>query len=596
MARPPASRARRIQRLNDLLEPYSDAMRAAFLASISDVVSNASIDVAIRALEQGNIDAAVSALNISRAAFNPVDQAFGGSFNAGGTASASALSASAGQGVVIRFDGRNPIAEQWLAEYSGQLIKSITDDQLLMARNHMRESLMAGAGPRSVITDLVGAVDKRTRARTGGLLGLTDFQAQLVRNAERQLRSGLTADLRAYLARELRDKRYDRSVLRAIRTGEPLEPDLIARIMQSYKNRFLAYRAETIARTETMTALHQAQYLAARQALLQNPDIKPHMIRRVWRTAMDKAVRDSHSDMEGQTVGLEESFTSGKGVPLRFPGDPDAPADERINCRCDVFLRIDYLSNFGPTPTGPGAPAPAPPSARLFPAERILYTGLGVSDPDTPNPPESLTIDPKHFQKMFAAFSGDEKSKLVITIAQRGIETEMFAPGKAKVERFFSFDDQGRRNVDHVYFKLDSGQQGGSFAKQFLRDSMDAYQDMGVSRITLDANIDVGGYAWARYGFVPTEESWKELAQTSKAFMHFGGSALDPDARATVMSILNSQDPRSIWMLSDLTIPYDDRYANTLGKKMLLGSNWSGYLDLSDAEQMARFNAYVNRD
>lgn len=45
--------------------------------------------------------------------------------------------------------------------------------------------------------------------------------------------------------------------------------------------------------------------------------------------------------MEGQVVdGADTPFISGDKHELRFPGDPDAPASEVINCHCYVMSRV----------------------------------------------------------------------------------------------------------------------------------------------------------------------------------------------------------------------------------------------------------------
>lgn len=54
----------------------------------------------------------------------------------------------------------------------------------------------------------------------------------------------------------------------------------------------------------------------------------------VWSTARDERVRRSHRFMEGQVRPEGEPFRSGDGNQLRFPGDPDAPASDRVRCRC----------------------------------------------------------------------------------------------------------------------------------------------------------------------------------------------------------------------------------------------------------------------
>jgi hypothetical protein len=58
--------------------------------------------------------------------------------------------------------------------------------------------------------------------------------------------------------------------------------------------------------------------------------------RKVWRTRRDNRVRDAHVSMEGQVQGLLEPFIAPGGAKLRYPGDPTAPIELVINCRCWV--------------------------------------------------------------------------------------------------------------------------------------------------------------------------------------------------------------------------------------------------------------------
>src|SRR5689334_869735 len=56
----------------------------------------------------------------------------------------------------------------------------------------------------------------------------------------------------------------------------------------------------------------------------------------------------------------------------------------------------------------------------------------------------------------------------------------------------------------------------GGFAKAVPRAQFDEYERLGVSFVTVHANIDVGGYAWARFGFTPDEDGWNTLRETLK--------------------------------------------------------------------------------
>lgn len=55
--------------------------------------------------------------------------------------------------------------------------------------------------------------------------------------------------------------------------------------------------------------------------------------------------------------------------------------------------------------------------------------------------------------------------------------------------------------VYHKYFKLNEGYRGNGVSEVLMEESMNLWKKLGVGKVTLNANIDVGGYAWARYGF-----------------------------------------------------------------------------------------------
>jgi hypothetical protein len=63
------------------------------------------------------------------------------------------------------------------------------------------------------------------------------------------------------------------------------------------------------------------------------------------------------------------------------------------------------------------------------------------------------------------------------------------------------------------YFKLHSGQTGKNVGKKLLAANVEMYKKMGVERVSVHANIDVGGYAWAKYGYVPKSSDWSDLSK-----------------------------------------------------------------------------------
>lgn len=93
-------------------------------------------------------------------------------------------------------------------------------------------------------------------------------------------------------------------------------------------------RAQRIAATEANRAWN-AGAAAAADALTgpERPLVKQ------WRTRGDDRVRKAHRDADGQLRLLDETFTV-DGAQMRYPGDPLAPADLTIACRC--MMRVSH--------------------------------------------------------------------------------------------------------------------------------------------------------------------------------------------------------------------------------------------------------------
>lgn len=63
-----------------------------------------------------------------------------------------------------------------------------------------------------------------------------------------------------------------------------------------------------------------------------------------WLSAHDDRVRDTHDELDGQTVDADEPFVLSDGRTIEYPGDPHADADLVYNCRCTLL----YIPTSGP--------------------------------------------------------------------------------------------------------------------------------------------------------------------------------------------------------------------------------------------------------
>lgn len=86
-------------------------------------------------------------------------------------------------------------------------------------------------------------------------------------------------------------------------------------------------RAEAIAHTET----HRAANFGALEGMSQ-----AGVEKKEWLATQDNVVRDTHSELDGTVIDVDEEFVSSSGATAMFPGDFGV-AEEDINCRCGVL-------------------------------------------------------------------------------------------------------------------------------------------------------------------------------------------------------------------------------------------------------------------
>ena len=148
--------------------------------------------------------------------------------------------------------------------------------------------------------------------------------------------------------------------------------------------------------------------------------------------------------------------------------------------------------------------------------------------------------------------------------------------------RTFKIDRQGKLEVHHDLFAIPESMQGKGFSKKTFQLLYKEYQRMGVDYITVFANIDVGGYCWAKYGF--------------KAKNHFNAVScferLSDDLLEKALNFIDDYYKTN-------NLPHSAPFPMKLlaqqpwGKDALLNSSWSGILDLSDSAEREFFEKYM---
>lgn len=189
-----------------------------------------------------------------------------------------------------RFNLRNPYSEDFVRRRGGELVTAITE----RARQQIRDAVEAGF------------VEGRTIDQTA-----------------RTIRSTIGLDPRLSRAVET----HLESLLEA---GSP--DDVIERSSLRYASQLLNYRAELIARTETIAASNQGVMDSWRQA--QQEDLLPKGMQKRWIAALGSARTCPICEELGKSdpIPLDEEFSSGF-LGTSFARPPAHPA-----CRCTMGL------------------------------------------------------------------------------------------------------------------------------------------------------------------------------------------------------------------------------------------------------------------
>lgn len=333
------------ERLDALLEQFEPQIREAFLLAVQDLRSGIAIKVLVERLERRDVEGALNALNLDKAVYGQLDEAIRATFTGGGRATVEAMPALRdpnGAQVRLRFDGQAWRAMEWAQQHA--LAPRMVEIDKEAARAVIVDGLAHGRGARRVALDLAGRIDRASGRRTGGVIGLSTPQAEYVTSMRERLASGDPDEMRKVLGMTRRDKRFDRTIIKAMEAGKPVTAEAVERMAARYADRLLELRGATIARTEAMTAFTEGQMEAYRQgidkALIQESDL-----RKVWVAIPDNRVRDPHRALHRTDVGFNEMFTS-NGEQMRYPHDPNASAANRVNCRCRLDISVDFLARF----------------------------------------------------------------------------------------------------------------------------------------------------------------------------------------------------------------------------------------------------------
>lgn len=310
--------------LLEIADQAAPLIRQRFLAAIQAIRGTVK-EAALRdALDTGNVDEVMQVLGLAKDDLEPLRPALLAPLNdtvaEAGAAALDATPALAAQGgaLAMRFDILNPHTVQAVRTYGFNLIQQISDDTRDGIRVIVANAMEFGGHP----------TEQARQIRS--LIGLTESQADAVAN----FRALLEAGDRAALTRELRDRRFDGTLDRALGADSTVDltPDQIERMVARYGERMLANRAETIARTETINAASIGTQNAWIQATESNL-LDRAKVRQGW-----MVTPDDHLCVYCAAVPLLNPEGVKLGQDFQTPLGPTKGPTLHPLCRCVLYL------------------------------------------------------------------------------------------------------------------------------------------------------------------------------------------------------------------------------------------------------------------
>ena len=300
----------------------------------------------------------------------------------------------------------------------------------------------------------------------------------------------------------------------------------------------------------------------------------------------DNYVVDGHHRWAAKVaVGFDDGTLGGTTMPV-----------SRINMPITELLQIanDFAAQMGIPQAAVGAVDP--PKQAALPKVDLKAS---LSNADFENVSKALTED-------FVAAAGyspdDDVGYLPTSDAHMSISvadldgTDNKAPSMALSLDF-------RRGVATFEFLrvAPSDKTGKGVGKGIVAAQVATLREMGFKKIELYANLDVGGYAWAKYGFNPDYAVWEDmvpkLVKDLEKMAKLGQSGVKSKSTEIaggkiedLIKSLNPQRPGSIQNVVNSKITVG---GYPIGKALLLGRSWEGSLDFSDRFQMERFEREV---
>lgn len=222
-----------------------------------------------------------------------------------------------------------------------------------------------------------------------------------------------------------------------------------------------------------------------------------------------------------------------------------------------------------------------------------------LADPDTAAAANFFNVGPERFADLAEDMLGDFGEKLAGQIegavypGSGQMELQLRGGPITNMNRRFTKGRDGSIEVYHAYLSIDKAAQGSGLGASIMRGSREVYKALGVKKITVTANIDVGGYTWARFGFAPRDMKAFRRTMLDSARNSLAAGKIEAVDLADIESILNRTT-------DEWRIPYDlagltGAHGKKIGKEVMLDTTWRGEVNLADVDHAALFDFAVGK-
>ena len=168
---------------------------------------------------------------------------------------------------------------------------------------------------------------------------------------------------------------------------------------------------------------------------------------------------------------------------------------------------------------------------------------------------EKIGVEPAEFKSKFmGGLDGPMNIQAYGVTGKFSVNGEVHDANGKELGTFTRDIDVDNKSAYSAYFKLNKSATKSDIGKKMLAGNVETYKNLGIEKLTVTANIDVGGYAWAKYGYVPTASAWSSLRSDLEKKLT-GGSSSRPHSDNSIeaddwdqLSSDVQDDVRDKWM------------------------------------------------